>query len=264
MPKPVTRRKALKNVATAGAALLGQTIGYSQGTPIRIAGRAVEIGLTSVSLQTVRITIQPIENGNLQPIASDGALIQENWGKPVARLRTLGGERSIKCGDLTVKVSATPLTIRVEAKDGRLVQEFRSDDSTGVLSFQIGDGPVLGLGQGGPQFDRRGSIDRMGSGQGGYQLATHGAKVPIQFAIGTSGWAMFIHQPLGAFDLTGKEGRFLPASSADAALPLDVFVIGAQRSSDGDERIREDHRPSGNGAALGIWLPAIASDARLA
>ena len=38
---------------------------------------------------------------------------------------------------------------------------------------------------------------------------------------------MFIHQPLGAFDLTGQVGKFLPAN-ADAGLPLDVFVIGAK------------------------------------
>ena len=37
---------------------------------------------------------------------------------------------------------------------------------------------------------------------------------------------MYIHQPLGTFDLTGKEGRFQPANP-QAALPLDIFVIGA-------------------------------------
>jgi alpha-glucosidase/alpha-D-xyloside xylohydrolase len=115
----------------------------------------------------------------------------------------------------------------VQARDGRVVQELSSDPATGVLSFQLGEGPLLGLGQGGPQFDRRGHFDRMGSGQGAYQLATHGARVPVQLAIGVSGWAMYIHQPLGAFDLTGKEGRFQPANP-QAALPLDIFVIAAK------------------------------------
>src|SRR5205814_2533326 len=118
----------------------------------------------------------------------------------------------IKCGDLTVTLIARPLTIRVEAKGGRLVREFKIEASTGNLSFPMGEGPLLGLGQDGPQFDRRGKVDRMVSGQGGYQLRTHGGKVPIQLAIGTSGWAMYIHQPLGAFDLTGKEGQFQPAN----------------------------------------------------
>jgi alpha-glucosidase/alpha-D-xyloside xylohydrolase len=126
-----------------------------------------------------------------------------------------------------VRLLASPLTIRVEAKDGRLVQELKPDAATGNVSFQVGDGPLLGLGQGGPQFDRRGQVDRMRSGQGGYQLRTHGAKVPVQFLIGTSGWAMFIHQPVGVFDLTGSPGQLQPAGP-QAALPLDVFVIGAK------------------------------------
>jgi alpha-glucosidase/alpha-D-xyloside xylohydrolase len=117
------------------------------------------------------------------------------------------------------------LTLRVEAKGGRLVQELKVNAENGQVDFLFGAGPVLGLGQGGPQFDRRGKLDRMRSGQGGYNLATHGAKVPVQWLIGTSGWAMFIHQPLGSFDLTGETGRFLPPDPK-AALPLDIFVVG--------------------------------------
>ena len=226
MSKAINRRGILKKFAAGSGTLVGQVLVFSQETPIQTAGRPVEIALTPVSPQTVRITIHAIENGHVQTVAIDGALVKENWGKPAARLRTLVTSRTIKCGELTVKVSSNPLTIRVENKGGRLVQELTSDANTGNLSFQIGESPVLGLGQGGPQFDRRGKVDRMGSGQGGYQLATHGGKVPIQFLIGTSGWAMYIHQPLGAFDLTGEKGVFQPGSP-QASLPLDVFVIGA-------------------------------------
>ena len=163
----------------------------------------------------------------MQPIPSDGALVREDWGKPVARLRPVAGTRNVRCGALMVRLAVDPFVIRVEAKGGRLVQELGSDAASGALSFRLGDRPVLGLGQGGPQFDRKGNLDRMVSGQGGYRLATHGGKVPVQFAIGLSGWAMFIHQPLGAFDLTGTIGRLLPPNQ-QGALPLDVFVIGAQ------------------------------------
>jgi alpha-glucosidase/alpha-D-xyloside xylohydrolase len=68
----------------------------------------------------------------------------------------------------------------------------------------------------------------MVSGQGAYQLGTHGARVPIQFLIGTNGWGMFVHAPLGAFDLSGEKGR-LRAFDKDRALPLDVFIIGANQ-----------------------------------
>ena len=101
-----------------------------------------------------------------------------------------------------MSLSADPLTVRIEAEQGRLVQELRVDAMTGAMSFRLGEGPILALGEGGPQFDRRGSLDRMRSGQGGYRLRTHGGRVPIPWLIGTSGWAMFVHRPSGSFDLT--------------------------------------------------------------
>ena len=110
MKKPFTRREALKSVATAGAsALLSPGLAVSQDGSIQVAGRPVEIALTAASAQTVRITVQAIENGQLQPIPSYGALVKENWGQPAARFRTLFGSRNVKCGDLTVKLSASPL-----------------------------------------------------------------------------------------------------------------------------------------------------------
>lgn len=227
MLKPITRRGILKRVTTASGVLVGGGLAFSKETPIQIAGRPVEVALTEVSSKTVRITIAPIENGEPQPVPIDGALVDQDWGRPIARLRMLANSRSVKCGELMVRLSGNPLAILVEAKGGRVVQRLTCDSVTGNLMFQTGESPLLGLGQGGPQFDRRGKVDRMSSGQGGYQLATHGAKVPIQLLIGTSGWAMYIHQPLGALDLTGRAGLF-QAADPRASLPLDLFVIGAQ------------------------------------
>ncbi len=227
MTRPSNRREALRSIATAGmGALLGGKAAPAQSTPVRIVGRPVEITLTAVTPRTVRITIQPIENDRALAVPRDGALVKEDWGVPALRWRPIAGTRHVKCGDLTVDLSASPLTIRVTQKGGRLVQALGLDAATGKLTFQTGDAPLFGLGQGGPQFDRRGSIDRMGNGQGAYRLATHGARVPVQFAIGSSGWAMYIHQPLGALDLTGKEAVF-QAANPQLALPLDLFVIGA-------------------------------------
>lgn len=69
----------------------------------------------------------------------------------------------------------------------------------------------------------------MRSGQGGYELATHGARVPVQWLVGTEGWAMFIHQPVGAFDLTGAEGRFIPVVPGGAS---DLFVSAADEPAE--------------------------------
>jgi len=225
MRSSITRREVLKNVAAAGSsALLRPLIALTEEPAIRIAGRPVEIALRSISPVTIRITVAPLENNQSQPILSDGALVRETWGKPAASLRTLAGPYAVKCGDLNVKLAPEPLTICIEAQGGRLVQELKIAAASGQVGFRLGEGPVLGLGQGGPQFDRRGKVDYMRSGQGGYNLRTHGGKVPVQLLLGTSGWAMYIHQPLGSFDLTGETGLFLPEGGPP--LSLDVFVIG--------------------------------------
>jgi alpha-glucosidase/alpha-D-xyloside xylohydrolase len=198
---------------------------------IVIAGKPVELLAAPVTPHTVRITVAPLENGKAEPVIDDGSLVPREWPRPVSRFTALAAaDQSVKCGNLTLKFSFDPLTIQVDAAGGRPVQRLRIDNKTGSLIFQLGEGPVLGLGEGGPQFDRRGSADRMRSGQGGYRLRTHGGRVPIPWLIGTRGrWAMFIHQPYGALDLTGKEGkegRFDPARGA-GSLPLDVFIVGA-------------------------------------
>jgi alpha-glucosidase len=223
----ITRREALKSsFAAIGGAALSSQCGIAEESSFQVDGRPVEIALTAVSPHTVRVTIQSIEDGRVQPVPSDSALIKEDFGNSVQHVRSLNVPKTFECGDLNVHISPGVLTIRVEEKTGRLVQELKTSRDSGDLGFLVGEGPVFGLGQGGPQFDRAGKLDAMVSGQGGFQLHTHGAKVPIQLVIGTSGWAMYVHSPLGAFDLRQKEGRLEP-SDAGAALPMDVFVIGA-------------------------------------
>ena len=227
MSKLISRREALRvfGSAGAGAALGGAALSAPEGG-LRIAGRSVEVAVSSVSAHTVRISLAPLENGRTQPIRSDGSLIEQGVAPPAKRFISLTSGESVRFGDLLVKLEPDPLTIRVEA-GGRLAQQLRVDRQTGSVAFQMGNGPLLGLGEGGPQFDRRGSTDRMRSGQGGYRLRTNGGRVPVQWLIGTGGWAMFIHQPLGAFDFSGQEGRFDPGSPA-SALPLDIFIVAAR------------------------------------
>ena len=206
---------------------LGALVG---GAAARLAADGgLEIAITPISPLTVRISIQPVENGRAVPVPSNGCLAREDWGQPAARIRDLSRPRTVPAGELTVKFGPDPLSIEIAARDGRQVQRLRVDPSTALLAFPLGDGPVLGFGEGGPQFDRRGAIDPMRSGQGGYRLHTHGGRVPVPWLIGTSGWALFINQPAGAFDLTGPEARFTPG---EPKLPLDFFVIGAREPAE--------------------------------
>jgi alpha-glucosidase (family GH31 glycosyl hydrolase) len=227
----LSRRDLLKQAAILGlvaqdfspAGLVAQDLSPA----LTITNRPVQVAVTSATPLTARIQILAVENGRLQTVASDGALDQPIASVPEVRPMGAFIPDSAHVGDLVVNISKQPLTFRIQHKDGRAVQLLRVDPDTGAMSFALGDGPILGLGEGGPQFDRRGSADRMRSGQGGYQLRTHGGRVPVAWLIGTTGWAMFVHHPFGTFDLTGAEGRFNAASAADA-LPLDVFVVGAR------------------------------------
>jgi alpha-glucosidase/alpha-D-xyloside xylohydrolase len=216
----------IQTAAGAGVSALTPLSVNAQESAIQIAGKPVEVTITSISPQTVRITALAIENGQIKPLTPDGALAKDDFGKPAARLRSVTGTQTIKAGDLTVKVTGSPLTLRIESRAG-LVQELKCDAASGEIFFLTGDKPVFGLGQGGPQFDRRGNVDRMVSGQGGYRLATHGAKVPIPFLVGTAGWAIFAHLPVAEMDLKEKDGAIRPKNLA-AALPLDLFITASQ------------------------------------
>ncbi len=230
MKEQPNRREVLAGAAaTCALALLPKTqAGASQA--FRAAGRDVEIQISPVSDYTFRLTVFPIDNpakeSQLVAVPDDGSLVQSSWGAPLASLRAPARVPSVKIGSFNVLATADPATITITSANGNTLQELKVDEITGVLSFQIGNAPLLGLGEGGGQFDRRGTVDRMRSGQGGYKLETHGGRVPIPWLIGTSGWAMFLHYPYGAFDLTGSEGKFLPANP-DSALPLDLFLVFA-------------------------------------
>jgi hypothetical protein len=269
----IPRRQALKTLGVAGAgALIGVGQVDAAETPIVVTGTPVLVVIEPVSRQTVRISLIPAGSAGAGANAAtsiplDGSLVKPSWSKPAARITTLSAtEERVRSGDLTVIVSMSSvgghaLTIRVEAADGRVVQQLRVDADTGGVTFPLGDAPVLGFGQGGPQFDRRGVVDRMRSGAGGYRLRTHGGRVPVPWLIGTSGWAMFIHQPFGTFDLSGPDGRFTPAipgapatapepgasgtpgtpaapsaapsaalppSVTPPALPLDIFIVASR------------------------------------
>src|SRR5256885_2182263 len=217
------RRRALMEMGSAGAALLlGPTL-KPRWPGLRLGGRAVEVAAAAVSPSTLRLTILGAAGAETSPIPLDGALIDPPWSP---QLRMAPPSRTGAVGAFRVQVEGDPLRIRVTQPDGRQLQDFAVDPASGAVSFPLGAGPLLGMGQGGPQFDRRGSTYTPRSGQGGYQLRTHGGRVPIQWLISADGWALYFHQPLGAFDLTGPRGRFDPPQ--DAPLPLDVFVVDAR------------------------------------
>lgn len=218
--------------------------------PLAIAGQPAELTVSAVSDWTVRVQLVAVgATKPSSPQEEDLVLAQPEWPGRKLQVRLTEGVEILRFGKLHVVVSPNPLTITVRRSGDRVIQRLEIDRATGNISFPLGDGPVYGLGAGGPQYDRRGSTYSMENSHGAYQLATHGGRLPIPWLIGTAGWAMFVHQPLGSFDLTGEEGRFERWPS-ESALPLDVFIVGAQEPA---EIMKEYARLTGFPHMPPIW-----------
>ncbi len=244
----VSRRDALKQLGTAGAGfLLARGIIRGEAADIVVAGKPVEIAIFSLTPGTLRITVLPIESGKPAAVPDDGAIVRAGEGRAMARSLAQDRFEAVQAGTLVVRFTADPPTLHVETRSGQPVQRLTLDAKAAVMSFLLSKGPLLGLGQGGPQFDRKGTTDRMRSGQGGYQLSTNGGRVPIQWLVGTDGWGMFIHHPLGAFDFTGTEGKFTPGSDG---VPLDVFIVS---SPDPAEIMQAYARITGGAELPALW-----------
>jgi len=217
----ITRRRALKDLGLAGAGLAvsgGVIRGQSRGE-IVVAGQPVEIAVSSVSPLTVRVSLRPIRDGVPAPIAQTGHLVQDEFGKPLVQARDQSRLTQVGAGGFVVSYTPGPPTVHIKRSSGESIQKLTLDAAAPGMSFQLPKGPLLGLGEGGVQFDKKGSTDQMRNGQvtadaDGYRLATHGTRAPVQWLVGTDGWAMFIHQPYGAFDFTGAEGKFTPRADA--------------------------------------------------
>lgn len=237
MPHSISRRQALKQLAAAGAGLAAAPLVLrGQTQDMVVAGKPVEVAVSAVGPAIARITIRPINSDVVTPIPIDDALVQAEWGKPLAAYRapapaSLARAIPLPGGRLSLTIHDSPLSIDVDsvqlsANEARTrYQSLQIDATTGAVRFRVDDAPLLAFGEGGPQFDRRGSNYNMRSGQGGYRLQTHGGRVPIQWLISTAGSAMYIHQPLGSFDLSANPGVFTPP--ANNPLPLDIFVVGS-------------------------------------
>ncbi len=242
------RRRVLKQLTlVAGTLVLPARYLFARPS---LAGvrRDWEIQISSISAHTLRLSMLPRGDGAMSTIPMDGSLVQASWGAPVASLHGDWHAQTVKTDGLVVHAAPDPLTFTIENTKGEKIQQLSVDSKNGVVHFESGQSPIFGLGEGGPQFDRRGSLDEMISGQGGYRLETHGGRVPIPWVIGTEGWAMFFHQPFGTFDFTRPHCKFKPASQH--ALPLDLFLVG---SSDPATIMGEYARLTGHAEMPPLW-----------
>src|SRR5262249_30486966 len=52
------------------------------------------------------------------------------------------------------------------------------------------------------------------------------------FLIGADGWALFVYQPWGEFDLRGDKGRFIPGNESARKVPVDIFLVSMSEPRD--------------------------------
>jgi alpha-glucosidase (family GH31 glycosyl hydrolase) len=218
--------------------------GAESGTngTIQFAGQSGELIVSEVSDRTLRIQFVPASADSTvrrSTVLADFSVTER------LRVRELDAAREFSCGRLKVRVTPRPLTIAVTGSQGARVQELSLDEAPGTnaaVMFQVG-GPVLGLGEGAQQFDRRGALYPMEPSWGGWNRPVLGSVVPSPFVIGTDGWALFAHQPEGQFDLRDDRGRVVPRLQESGGA-LDLFVIAVDDPSDAlAEYVRLTGRP---------------------
>ena len=203
-----------------------------------------DINLRPSGEHGVRITIADKESDlRLNP-----ALVDQSLPEPTLRVKSGEARTKEKVGQLLVSVSAGPSVIKVEDATGRLIQELQFSDSDGTISFPLGDAPVLGLGEGADQFDRRGFNYPLRNGQSD-RTATLGTRIYSPFLLGTGSWALLVATPSGSFDLRGPRGIFTPRDAANSSF-ADVFVIDAKNPADA---MREFSRLTGAAAMPPKW-----------
>lgn len=247
--RTLSRREALSLLGSLGTGALlsplsapvsDASVPQASGQPLIIAGRRAELSLTVVTPHTLRVSLLPVQDdGSTQPIGPTPTLLRREWPEPAAKIRTLSRPQrlsqfrpqSIPWGDLQIRVFPEPLTIFAQGRRGRIIPRLRFDLDDSSVSFDRGVAPIYGLGEGGPQFDRGGQEYPMRNGQGVPGLDVLGARMPIPWVVGATGWGLFFHQPYGTFDLRSRAGRFIPSLS-EPPLPLDFFLVTSEDPAD--------------------------------
>ncbi|HEV2424706.1 MAG TPA: TIM-barrel domain-containing protein [Terriglobia bacterium] len=183
--------------------------------------------ITPVSAATLRVSLLPVEYGRAIPVAGSIVFADNQGPEPAARIRSVAAPREIALQEHRLRISADSSLRQLSIAGTGSAPKITVDLETGAVRFAR-QGRIFGLGEGGPQFDRSGHLYAMKNGEEVRDLAVNGARLPIPWLISTAGWALFLHSPLGRFDLTEPEGKFERLDS-EPPLPLDFFVMVADR-----------------------------------
>jgi len=225
MRERVTRRDILAGLALGASNLLfarsicaAEIFGSLQGVPA--VGNTHLLTLVAVSTKTLRLRV--VQQGKHGP-ANEIGIVPRAWPEPLPLTAADAGHSTAIWGKHKIRIEERPWRISIEDDAGKLRQQLRLDPSTGAIHFEIGEGPLFGLGEGSHPLDRRGTSDSMRNGQHEPDLATYGTRVPIPWVIGAAdNWGLFFAHPWGTFDLSGPDGRFMPSENTPTR---DIFLV---------------------------------------
>lgn len=212
--------------------LLTPQVSQAETAPVRFRGSDAELSIYELTERTLEIVLAPIDEATDKAHAAPTSLVLvEQQPQLRLRRRQLDTAEEFASGKLRVRVTPQPLTVTILRPSGQLVQELKFDDADGEsLSFRA-SAPVLGMGEGAQQLDRRGAHYTMKDGWGAWDRPTFGSWVAVPFLIGTDGWALFVHHPLGEFDLRESAASFTPWPD-QTDVPLEVYVIAWDEPAD--------------------------------
>ncbi len=232
---------------------------WGQDSSITIAGRPVQIAIASVSPSTVRVTMQPLVSGAAQPVVTKRRAGRGRVGPRAGSWRT--ARTPVRAGDLHGSIQPRRVADdRHRHAAGERMQTLTFDAQRPSMNFvRWARGHCSASVKADRSSIAKGSTFGTRNGQGGYQLRTHGGRVPIQWLMSTDGWGMYIHQPLGAFDLTGTRRQ----ADADRRRACRSTCLSSHRE-DPKVLMREYARITGFAelpAVVGVRLHAVASHA---
>jgi alpha-glucosidase (family GH31 glycosyl hydrolase) len=229
----ISRRDTILGLGGATVYLSARALGAADSS-LTVGGIPVHVILTALSSTILRLSVVPAwsESAALKELDDDSALAQRSQGRLLTKNHSIESSQVLTWGNRQLRVTGSPTTIEIEEENGPLIQSLRLDDQ-GTVTFKSSRGPVFGLGEGGPQFDRRGHQYTMDNGQFEPLLATIGARLPVPWLISTDGWALFFHEPFGHLDLSGPEYVFSqPPTAVENPVPLDIFFVASHEPTE--------------------------------
>jgi alpha-glucosidase (family GH31 glycosyl hydrolase) len=185
---------------------------------LRLNGQPAQLDIREAGEKSLRITLKPKDYPREFP--EHPGVVDRPYASPVIRLQHVDGAVEQKVGSFFVRVTADPLRVEVKNAGGDHIQTLVWDEK-GVLTFDLKEEQVLGMGEGGPkpaadvqwrtlpvEMDRRGRYHKM---EPRWQSDAYGSRNPAAMLWGTSGWGLFVATPWVEVDLQQEDhGRFIP------------------------------------------------------